>query len=192
MSDITNEWRELRSKLGDLICHIDGMNESIESKMKKLQEKEEQQADLQAKIDEAYNKGLKDLYEALRVIAAEDGMSTSDLKDAFGVCSVCNIILGFTPEEIIDKTLEWKNKRNESQDQELHIGDEIEYIYPGREPEKCIVIGLVNGIGDEKIIWTIGLDLFQRTWFSSASYYGDSYHKTGKHYDAIPFPKEIR
>lgn len=119
-------------------------------------------------------------------------MSTSDLKDAFGVCSVCNIILGFTPEEIIDKTLEWKNKRNESQDQELHIGDEIEYMYPGREPEKCIVIGLVNGIGDEKIIWTIGLDLFQRTWFSSASYYGDSYHKTGKHYDSIPFPKETK
>ena len=86
---------------------------------------------------------------------------------------------------------EIKDKESKDRD-ELHIGDEIEYMYPGREPEKCIVIGLDNGIADEKIIWTIGLDLSQKTWFSTASYYGDSYRKTGKHYDAILFPKEIR
>ena len=193
MSDITNEWRELRSKLGDLICHIDGMNESIESKMKKLQEKEEQQVELQAQIDEAYYKGLNDMYEAIRLIAtdgSDGGMSISELKDAFGTASVCDIILGYSPLEIIDKTLAWTTKRKESQ--ELHVGDEIEYTFPGKEPEKCIVIGLENGIGNEKIIWTIGLDLFQRSWFSSNCYWGETYRKTEKHYDAIPFPKEIR
>lgn len=84
------------------------------------------------------------------------------------------------------------NVVKETKDQELHVGDEIVYSFPGREPEKCIVIGLDNGIADEKIIWTIGLDLSQRSWFSSKCYWGETYYKTGKHYDAIPFPKEIR
>ena len=92
-------------------------------------------------------------------------------------------------EEIIDKTLARITKRKESQ--ELHVGDEIEYTYPGREPEKCIVIGLDNGIGSEKIIWTIGSDLSSGpSWFSSECYFGETYRKTGKHYDSIPLPKE--
>jgi len=149
------------------------------------------EADLQAQIDAAYNKGLKDMHEAIRLIATDEsdgGMSVFELKDAFGTLSVFDIILGFTPEEIIDKTLAWITKRKESQ--ELHVGDEIEYTYPGREPEKCIVINLENGIENEKIIWTIGLDLSQLSWFSSNCYWGDTYYKTGKHYDSIPLKKE--
>lgn len=133
----------------------------------------------------------KDLNEALHILAAEDGMSVSELNDAFGICSICGILLEFTPEEIIDKVNQWKAKKDK-EEQELHVGDEIEYMYPGREPEKCIVIGLDDGIADEKIIWTIGLNLSQRTWFSTASYYGDSYRKTGKHYDSIPIPEMLK
>lgn len=177
MSDITNEWRELRSKLGDLICHIDGMNESIESKMKKLQEKEEQQADLQAQIDEEYRKGLKDLYEALHIIAAEDGMSASDLKDAFGTCSICDIVLGFTSEEIIGKALEWKTKQKK-EEQELHVGDEI--ITDNG------LIGIITDVCDGTV-WlsyrltpaTRGLDF---CWA-----YNAKCKKTGRHFDSIPF-----
>lgn len=102
-------------------------------------------------------------------------------------------------KELAEKTKQarWEpwsfgNVAKESKDQELSIGDEIEYTFPGKEPEKYIVINLENGIGNEKIIWTIGLDLFQRSWFSSKCYWGETYYKTGKHYDAIPFPKEIR
>lgn len=178
MSDITNEWRELRSKLGDLICHIDGMNESIESKMKKLQEKEEQQADLQAQIDEAYYKGLNDMYEAIRLIAtdgSDGGMSISELKDAFGTASVCDIILGYSPLEIIDKTLAWTTKRKESQ--ELHVGDEI--ITDGG------IIGIITDV-DDGIVWVTyritpvrGLDY---CWANSAKC-----KKTGRRFDSIPF-----
>lgn len=84
------------------------------------------------------------------------------------------------------------NVVKETKDQELHVGDEIVYSFPGREPEKCIVINLENGIENEKIIWTIRPDLSQLSWFSSNCYWGDTYRKTGKHYDAISFPKEIR
>lgn len=188
MSDITNEWRELRSKLGDLICHIDGMNESIESKMKKLQEKEERQVDLQAQIDEAYDKGLQDLYDALRIFSEP----VPEMREIFDSVYIEKIILKYSPKEIIDKVNQWKAKK-EQKDQELHVGDEIEYTCPGRKPEKRIVIGLYDGIADEKIIWTISSDLSSGcSWFSSECTFGDSYCKTGKHYDAIPFPKEIR
>ena len=58
MSDISAEWKELRSKIGNFTSHMNSTNEQIDARLKKLQEKEEQQADLQTKIDEAYNKGI--------------------------------------------------------------------------------------------------------------------------------------
>jgi len=153
-----------------------------ETKAQKLQEK-----------DDDYYKGLKDMHEALRLIAtngSDGGMSISELKDAFGMSSVLDIILGCPSEEIMDKVLAWNTKRKASQDQELRVGDEIEYMYPGRKPEKCIVVNLENGIGKEKIIWTIDLESFRLSWFSSNCYWDDTYHKTGKHYDSIPLKKE--
>ena len=182
LNDAMCKLRQAEEDLNKLRCSVAAATNEVDRKPQKFQESN----------DEEYRKGLKDLYEAFRIIAAEDGMTASDLKDTFGICSVCNIILGFTPEEIIDKTLEWKTKQKKEikEDQELHVGDEIEYTFPGREPETCIVIGLDNGIENEKIIWTIGLDLSQRSWFSSNCYWGDMYYKTGKHYDSIPLKKE--
>lgn len=147
--------------------------------------------ELQAQNNEEYRKGLKDMHEALRLIATDGldgGMPISEMKDVFGTSSVLDIILRYPFEEIIDKTLAWTTKRRESQ--ELHVGDEIEYTYPGRKPEKCIVVSLENGIGKEKIIWTIDLESLRLSWFSSNCYWDDTYHKTGKHYDSILLNKE--
>ena len=182
MSDISNEWRELRQRLGELICRIDGMNISVDSKLKKLQEKEEQQADLQEQIDEAYNKGIKDLHEAFRIIAADDGMTTSDLKDTFGICSVCNIILGFTPEEIIDKVNQWKAEKDK-EEQELRVGDEIICIYDCSMDYNKTFIYLGR---DEYYMEMFDLDKMRAESTNNFVHY----RKTGKHYDAIPFPKE--
>ena len=177
MSDITNKWRELRSKLGDLICHIDGMNESIESKMKKLQEKEE----YQAKIDEAYNKGLKDMHEALRLITTDetdDGMSMLELKDAFGTASVCGIILGNEPREIIDKVLEWATKRKESQ--ELHVGDEV--------MADCGIVGIITDVADDNsVVWVSYRMTPVARGFDFCWVKKDNCKKTGRHFDSIPF-----
>lgn len=156
-----------------------------ETKDQELQEKEERQVDLQAKIDEAYNKGLQDLYDALRIFSEP----VPEMREIFDSVYIEKIILKYSPKEIIDKVNQWKAKK-EQKDQELHVGDEIEYMYPGREPEKCIVINLENGIENEKIIWTIGLDLSQLSWFSSNCYWGETYRKTGKYYDSIPLKKE--
>ena len=175
MSDITNEWRELRSKLGDLICHIDGMNESIESKMKKLQEKEEQQANLQAKIDEAYNKGIQDLYNALSFFSEP----IPEMREIFGSVYMEKIIQNYSPKEIIDKVNQWKADKDK-EEQELHVGDEVA-IDNG-------LIGIIIDVdNDNGIVWVSyritpaarGLDF---CWAYSAKC-----KKTGRHFDSIPF-----
>ena len=81
MSDISAEWKELRQKIGNFICHMDSMNAQNDAKLKKLQEKEEQQEDVQEKIDEAYNKGIQDLYDALKIFHE---MPNNAIIDKFG------------------------------------------------------------------------------------------------------------
>lgn len=179
MSDISNEWKELRPKIENFTCRMDSTNTQIDAKLRKLQEKEERQLDLQAQIDAAYNKGLKDMHEAIRLIAKDEsdgGMSVFELKDAFGTRSVFDIILGFTPEEIIDKTLAWTTKRKESQ--ELHVGDEV-----------------INDVGTTGIITSFGEDVMWITYRATSKARGfdycwfkkDSCKKTGRHFDSIPF-----
>lgn len=127
MSDITNGWRELRSKLGDLICHIDGMNESIESKMKKLQEKEEEQAELQEQIDKAYNKGLDDAYNAMAYLyECEDCCSKELLCKIFGTSYIPTIIENYSMGKIIVMVNHIKKENEEAKEkQDFRVGDEI-------------------------------------------------------------------
>lgn len=165
LQDIQTAYNEYEKELAE---------KTKETKAQKLQER-----------DEAYNKGIQDLYDALRIFSEP----VPEMREIFDSVYIEKIILKYPPKEIIDKVNQWKAKKDKK-DQELHIGDEIEYTYPGRKPEKCIVINLENGIENEKIIWTIGLDLSSLSWFSSNCYWGETYRKTGKHYDSIPLKKE--
>lgn len=188
MSDIGVEWKELRPKIENFTCRMDSTNTQIDAKLKKLQEKEERQLDLQAQIDAAYNKGLKDMHEAIRLIAKDEsdgGMSVFELKDAFGTRSVFDIILGFTPEEIIDKTLAWITKRKESQ--ELHVGDEILVIDsdPGLNGRTFVIYEIT----DSSYYVIEPLTLYKDGFFKNA-YIKNQIKKTGKHYDSIPLSKE--
>lgn len=175
MSDITNEWKELKQRFGELICHVDGMNISVDSKLKKLQEKEEQQADLQAQIDEAYNKGMQDLYDALRIFSEP----VPRMREIFGSVYMEKIISEYSPKEIIDKVNQWKAEKDKKE-QELHVGDEVAV-------DK--LIGIIIDIDDDNnnIVWvtyrstpvTRGLDF---CWA-----YRARCKKTGRHFDSIPF-----
>lgn len=169
MSDISTEWREIRPKLGDLICHIDSTNQSIDAKMIKLQKKD----------NEAYQRGLQDMYESIRLIAADEsdgGMPIFELDDAFGTSSVCDIIFSYPPQEIMDKTLEWATKRKESQ--ELCVGDEV-------MTGDCFT-GIVTHIG-AKTVWIVYKIIAGALGFDSRLESKDHCKKTGRHFDNIPF-----
>ena len=174
MSDISAEWKELRSKIGNFTSHMNGMNAQIDAKLKKLQENEEQQADLQAKIDEAYNKGMQDLYDALRIFSEP----VPRMREIFGSVYMEKIILEYSPKEIIDKVNQWKAEK-EKEEQEFHVGDEVAV-------DK--LIGIIIDIDDDNnnIVWvtyrstpvTRGLDF---CWA-----YRAKCKKTGRHFDSIP------
>lgn len=177
MSELTDKWRKLRQDMGNLICLVNGKIEKLEAEETKAQK-------LQAK-DDYYKRLDKDLNEALHIISAEDGMSVFDLINAFGTYSIYDIRLGFTPEEIIDKTFKWKNKRNEpqDQDQELHVGDEV--------TTDTGLIGIIIDDGDDdsidSIVWLTYRVMSPARGLDSCWIYSSKCKKTGRHFDSIPF-----
>ena len=183
MSDISAAWKELRPQIGNLISRIDGINARVDAKLKDLQEKEEQPVDLQTQIDEAYNKGIQDLYNAIQYLFAHRGrvpaMPIPDMRKIFGTIYSDEIIVENTPQEIIDKVNQWKAEKDK-EEQELHVGDEVTVDNDQ--------IGIIIDDGDNSgIVWITyrimpearGLDF---CWVSKIKC-----KKTGRHFDSIPF-----
>lgn len=174
MRDINTEWKELRPKIGNLISHINSENYQINVKLKELQEKEESQVDLQAKIDEAYNKGLEDARNAVLQL-----YENQNWYEIFGTCYNFNILTNHSMAEIIEKENQLKVEKDKK-DKELHVGDEV-MIDSGHA-------GIITDVGDDdSIVWIVyritpevrGLD---SCWVNSANC-----KKTGRHFDSIPF-----
>ena len=188
--------KKLQEAFKPFIDEINRTNAQIDAKVETLQEKEERQVDLQEQINEAYNKGIQDSYNAICCLLARcekvPPMPISEMRRLFGTVYFDKIIIDNLPEEIIDKVNQWKAEQNK-EEQELHVGDEIEYARSKSRFEKRIIIGIEDGMDDdEKIIWSIDLELSgPRFWFFSTDK-DVEYRKTGKHYDAIPFPKRIK
>lgn len=174
MSDITNEWRELRPKIGNFICRMDGLNAQIDAKLKTLQEKEEQQADLQAKIDETYYKGIQDLYDALKIFYE---MPNSDIIDKFGSTSLNKIIQYISPQDLMFKLNQWKAEKVKKE-QELHVGDEV--------TTNDGTIGIVTSFGED-IVWITYRSTSKARGFNYCWVTKDKCKSTGRHFDSIPF-----
>lgn len=176
MSEITNEWRELRQRLGELICRVDGMNISVDSKLKKLQEKEEHQVKLQAQIDKAYNKGLEDARNVMLQL-----YENKNWHEIFGSCYNFNILKDHSMTEIIEKVNQLKaEEEKQAKEQDFHVGDEV--------MTDSGYAGIIADVGDDDSkIWIVyrimpaarGLDF---CWVNSANC-----KKTGRHFDSIPF-----
>ena len=186
-------------KFNEVMCKLKQAEEEFN---KKLQEafkpfideinridKEERQIDLQAQIDTAYSKGLEDARNAVLQLYENENWY-----EIFGSCYNFNILNNHSMAEIIEKEKQLKaEKEKQVKEQELRVGDEIEYARSKSRFEKRIIIGIEDGMDDsEKIIWSIDVELSgHRFWFFSTDK-DVEYHKTGKHYDSIPFPKEIK
>ncbi len=191
MNDINAEWKELLPKIGNLISHINIENYQINVKLKELQEKEEEETDWQSKIDEVYNKGIQDLYDAIRCLFAPCGrvplMPVSDMRKLFGSVYAEKIIINKSPEEIIDKVNKWKAEKDK-EEQELRVGDEIIVVDLNAEfNDRTFVIYEI----DDNFYYVIEpLTLYKDGFFKNA-YIKNQIKKTGKHYNSIPLPKEI-
>lgn len=144
---------------------------------KEIKEKTKQTRteDLQAQIDEAYNKGLEDARNA--VLQLYDNENWHEI---FGSYYNFNILKDHSMAEIIEKLNQLKaEKEKQAKEQDFHIGDEIicvnecsmdydkTFIYLGR---------------DEYHMKMFNLDKMKAEFTNNFV----DYRKTGKHYDAIP------
>lgn len=176
MNDISTEWKELRSKIGNFTSHMNSTNEQIDARLKKLQEKEEQQADLQTKIDEAYNKGMQDLYDALCIFSEP----VPEMRLIFGSVYIEKFILKYSPKEIIDKVSQWKAKE-EQKEQELRVGYEV-IIDNG-------IVGIIIDVDDDNngIVWVTYRITPKARGLDFCWAYRAKCKKTGRHFGSIPF-----
>ena len=170
-------------KFNDAMCKLRQAEENLN---KALQDVAVTINDVQ--IDEAYNKGLQDLYNAIYTLIMPSvrlchlkipSMKISEMRKIFGTGYLDEIIVNNTPEEIIDKINQWKAEKDK-EEQELHVGDEI-------TTDKGIV-GIITDVGDDDgTVWlsyrltpaTRGINF---CWAYSAKC-----KKTGRHFDSIPF-----
>lgn len=182
MSDISAEWKELRSKIGNLISRMDSENCHLDAKLKELQEKEERQADLQEPIEKAYNKGLEDARNAVLQL-----YENKNWKEIFGSYYNFNILKDHSMAEIIEKVNQLKAEKDK-EEQELHVGDEILVISNDRNLNNRTFV--IYEIDDNCYYVIEPITLYKDGFFKNA-YIKNQIKKTGKHYDSIPLPKEI-
>ena len=190
MSDIGAEWedcwtdrvaKELRSRIGNFTSHMNSTNAQIDARLKKLQEKEEQQADLQEQIEKAYNKGLEDARNAMLQLYENENW-----KEIFGSYYNFNILKDHSMAEIIEKVNQLKDeKEKQAKEHDFHIGDEIMCI------NKC-------SMDYDKTFIYLGRDEYHMKMFNldkmKAEFTNNfvDYRKTGKHYDAIPIQEMLK
>ena len=186
MSDISAAWKELRPQIGNLISHINSENYQINVKLKELQEKEERQVDLQAQIDEAYNKGIQDLYDAIYALMLPSvrechlkvpSIPIPELRKIFGTSHSDTIIVENTPEEIINKVNQWKAEK-EQKEQEFHVGDEVTINDSS--------VGIITSFGED-VVWITYRLTSKARGFDYRWVKKDNCKKTGRHFDSIPF-----
>ena len=149
MEEIRNEWHDIRQKLGNLICAIDGKEASLKS------------------LDEAYERGLADGTKCTQNRCLECGEYKRGLDDAWSAArKIENMTFGeiikvffdedytkdasfvcnrFSVDEALDKLKAYKNKK-----EDFCIGDEIMY--------KDGSIGIITAISNGwcYILWSNG------------------------------------
>lgn len=175
-------------KFNDAMCRLRQAEEDFNTAIQDIQTgfneyekeikektKQTQSEDLQAQIDEAYNKGLEDARNA--VLQLYDNENWHEI---FGSYYNFNILKDHSMVEIIEKLNQLKaEKEKQAKEQDFHIGDEIicvnecsmdydkTFIYLGR---------------DEYHMKMFNLDKMKAEFTNNFV----DYRKTGKHYDAIP------
>lgn len=144
--ELSQEWKEIRSGLGNLICHIDGQM----AKLEKLGELEEAYAKgvLEAQksfaeiAESNYQRGLQEGWELAGKIENEYRIGEIESQFNFDVSNIFDI----PARSVMEKVCAYEERKKS--EREFKLGDEVEVI-DGNEWVRFIVVG---NLGDETII----------------------------------------
>lgn len=179
--ELSTEWRDLRQRLGNLICRIDGQVASLGAEEKRMEERR----------DESYLKGVQDLYEAVKDVIESienNGMAPFEIEKYLGTRRAVEAVCKTDPKTIMEKVSEWKTDKERAQKEEtkFYVGDEVELEFGCvGEPRK----GIITGIIDANLI-NLVYRLSDDGELYSCRVVGKRYKKTGRHFDSIPFMYE--
>ena len=146
----------------------------------------EELEDAQKEIDEAYQRGLDDAWEAARKIVCDESFDSSTLMHIFNRRSSFDGIFGsFSASEAIAKLKAYEEKKEED---DIKVGDELEHTVSGYT-SKAIFLEKIGNDEDEDwykcLFWTgCGVAIL--------SYPKRQFKRTGKHYDIDKILKELR
>lgn len=176
--ELSTEWENIRSKLGELVCRIDDHMAVLDVEKKRMEERR----------DESYWKGVQDLYEAVKPVVAaieDDGMTLNDMNKYFGTRRAVEAIFENNPKTIMETVNKWKadKERAQKEDNEFNVGDEVE-LESGcvGEPRKGIITGMIDAN-----LLNLVYRLSDDGELYSCRVVGKRYKKTGRHFDSIPF-----
>lgn len=156
IDEIQSNVREIKATWGNTVTMLDNIKTSLK-------------ADRQKAIDEAYERGLNDAWDAARKInmeAYDGGFSVSDLEKIFAINSNCAIMRTFTAKEAIAKI-----KAYEAEKDEIRVGDEVRRISDGM---KYVVVDPKNEFGR-----VCGFSM-NGIWYGECP---NALRKTGRHFD---------
>lgn len=165
--ELSTNWEDLRQKLDHIA--------SLRAEEKRMEERR----------DESYWKGVQDLYEAVKTVAADiedDGMAPKDMEKYFGVRLITDAICKNDPKTIMEKVNEWKADKECAQ-KEFRVGDEVMFKHACiKEPRKGIIAAIVNA-DIINLVYRLGGDGALYSYCVVAK----DCNKTGRHFDSIPF-----
>ena len=170
MSELTDKWRKLRQDIGNLICDVDGKTEKLEAEEKRMENKR----------DESYLKGTEDMRKAVNMLynASVIGLTPRKMEELFGMSYIPSVLSRFAAIDIINGLKQFLKEK----EHDFRVGDEIEIVDP-----------TLTTNGEKRIITKVGVNsillvdpiTFNVTWIEK-----EHAKKTGKHYDAVPFPEK--
>lgn len=144
--ELSQEWKEIRRGLGNLICHIDGQMVRLE-KLGELEEAYEKgvldaQKGFAGIAESNYQRGLQEGWDLARKIENEYGFGEIESQFNFDVGNIFDI----PARGVMEKVRAYEERKKS--EQEFKLGDEVE-ANDGNEWIRFIVAG---ELGDETII----------------------------------------
>ena len=133
----------------------------------------------------AYERGAEDMRKANRMLyeASTIGLTSQKMEELFGTYYIPSILDRCSAIRIIESLNSWRKEK----EQYFKVGDEVECTDSryANYKEKYVVVEVFE-YNNQKAIRLINL----RNVTLHESTCPEGYRKTGKHYDAIPIPKE--
>jgi len=165
LNDIEENVRSIKATWGNTIMTLDNIKSGLK-------------ADRQKAIDEAYQRGIDDAWEAAKKICTNWMISDRVLAEIFGQCKDIDTIMHEnTAQEAINKIKAYEEQQKA--DAEIKVGDEVCFVFAGGETIEPFIVFSIKDYNGKK--YYEGIQTSDGRWVNG----GLKYYKTGRHFPQV-------